>query len=826
MLRVSAQDSTAAASGTTGLKSKVIYSARDSVRFDVQNQKVFLFGEGDVKYENMTLVANYIEFDMTKNVAYARGARDSSGNIVLDSAGMPIGDPVFSEGAKSFDAKEITYNFETKKGKIKEVTTQEGEAFIHAKDAKKDSNEVYFIKNGKYTTCNLDHPHFYLNATKIKIIPNDKIIFGPAYLAVGDAPTPLVLPFGIFPNKSGRKSGVLIPSYGESALGFFLKDGGYYFGISDYFDLALRGDFYSRGSIGLKTNTNYCKRYKYRGSLGLNGVRLVLGQKELPKTYSERNDFFINWQHSQDPKSNPTLQFSANVRAGSSTYQTYNSNTANDYLANTLQSTISLNKSWPGRPYNFSMFASHNQNTINRSVDITLPELAFSRNRAYPFRRKILLGKPRWYEKVGISVSTNAKNEISTSDTLLFKKDALQKFRNGMKATIPISTSMNIGPFILTPSANLNNYGYFQSYKKRYDEINDSLITDTLNEFKYAYDYNASLALNTKLYGMFSFKNARVKAIRHVIAPSASFSIRPDFSHEKYKFYYYLDTSATAEPILYSIFQNGVYGSPPYGKSGYLNLALNNNLEMKLRPAKNDSSEQDRKVMLIENFSISSSYNLAAETFQWSPISLNARTQVFKTVDINLIGIIDQYAYDTLLKRRIDRFEYNVTKKLGRLTSASLSIRTSLRSLTKKKDETIKPSTGKRPDSYYDELNYIQRHPDYYVDFNVPWDLSVDYNIVYARPGIQDTIIQTLAFSGNVNITEKWKVGFHSGFDFVKKDFTYTSFNIYRDLHCWEMRLDWIPFGFRKSYMLTVTVKASTLQDLKLNKKRDWYDTH
>jgi len=820
----------------SALDSKVDYSANDSIRFDVANQKMYLFGQAQVKYEDMVLKAEYIEFDMIKNIAYSRGGRDSLGRALMDTLGLPVGDPQFSDGGKSFDAKELTYNFRTQKGKIREVTTKEGEAYIHAIDAKKDSGDVYYIKNGRYTTCNLPHPHFYLQATKIKIIPDDKIIIGPAYLAVADVPTPLGLPFGVFPNKTGRKSGVLIPAYGESELGFFLKEGGYYFGFSDYFDLALRGDLYSKGSYGLKTNTNYAKRYKFTGFVGLSFAQIQVSEPGF-SDYTNSKDFFVRWNHTQDPKANPTSRFSANVNAGSSTYQTYNSNTANDYLASTLLSNISWNKSWQGRPYNLSMSMAHTQNTKLKTVDVTLPEVAFTRNRFYPLQRKNQIGKPNVFQKIGTSFSLNAKNQVSTYDSLIFEPKSLkfqknlsERFRNGLKASIPINTSMNVGPFIITPSFVFNSYGYFQSYNKRYINdtvITDSLITDTIKGFRFAHDYNKSIAVSTKLYGMCSFKNARVKAIRHVMTPIASLSYRPDFGEPRFNYYELVQLNKIdTTPVLYSHFQNSVYGQPPSGKSGFLNLAVNNNLEMKLRPSKKDSSGLDRKVILIENFGISSAYNIAAERFKWSNTNIFARTRLFKIVDILINATIDPYVYDTALGKRLDSFHFTKYKKIGRLTNAVFSLNTSLRSLVKKDAKSKIPV--RRMVGYEDELAYIQAHPEYYVDFNVPWDLSVYYNVVYSKlygkSLIQDTIIQSLTFNGNLSVTDKWKVGIRSGFDFVNKDFTYTAFDIYRDLHCWEMRLNWIPFGLRKSYMVTIAVKASVLQDLKLNRTRNWYD--
>lgn len=816
------------------LKSKVIYVARDSIRFDVENQKVFLFGEAKVTYEEMKLNAAYIEFDLQKNLAFAHGARDSAGNDVLDSAGMPVGDPVFSDGEKNFDAKEITYNFETKKGKIREVSTQEGEALIHGESAKKvytenfkDTGDVYYIRNARYTTCDLGQPHFYLKATKIKVIPKDKIVAGPTYLVVNGIPTPLAVPFGVFPNRTGRKSGALIPAYGESNLGYFLKDGGYYFGLSDYFDLALRGDIYSKGSFGVKTNTKYNRRYRYNGILGLSYANIKISEKEFPD-YRNTEDFFVRWQHSQDAKSNPTSRFMANVNAGSSTYQTYNSNTSNEYLSNTFLSNISWNKSWQNRPLNLSVNGSHNQNTQTKIVNVVLPEVALTRSRWYPMRSKVASGKQNAFEKIGISPALYAKNQITALDSQLFEESSLDKFQNGIKFTAPASTSFNLGPLIFTPSFGLNGYGYFQSVKKSWNTSDSAVMTDTIKRFSAAYDYSMALSMSTKYYMTYMYRSKNpagpaVRAIRHVLTPSASLSWRPDFSEKKYGYYHYVQSSITNDSALYSMFQDAIYGGPPSGKAGFINFGLHNNIEMKLRPSKKDTTGKDRKVMLIENFSLTGGYNLAVDSFNWSNINMNATTRLFKVVDLVMQGTLDPYKLDYGTGKRTKKLLFTQTYSLGRLTSAMFSVSTSVSNIQKKKAKHEKPA-GKRPDVYRDELEYILSHPDYYVDFSVPWDLSLYYNVVYARPALDDTVIQSFTFSGNVLVTSKWKVGFRSGFDFEKKDFTYTSFDIYRDLHCWEMRLNWIPFGFRKSYMLSIGVKSSVLQDLKLQRKRDWYD--
>lgn len=816
----------------SSLKYQVNYDALDSMRLDVPNQRLYLYGQAKVLYENMKLEADYIEFDMLMNIAYARGTKDSTGKNILDSSGLQIGRPVFTEGSKTFDAREITYNFKTKKGKIDDVVTQEGEAYIHARESKKDTGNIYYIKNGKYTTCNLEHPHFYLNLSKIKIIQNDKIVCGPGYLVLEDVITPLGIPFGVFPNKIGRKSGILIPSYGESDLGFFLKDGGYYFGISDYFDASLRGDFYSKGSYGVRENTNYAKRYKFNGSVGFKFSQIQISEKEFPD-YKKTKDFRISWQHRQDPRSNPTSQFSASVDAGTSTYQKYNSYNPNDYLSNTMSSNIAWSKTWS--QYNLGVNMYHNQSTLLKTVDITLPEISFSRSTWHPFQRNVVTGKPKFYEKLGVGFAYNAKNQVSTYDSLLFTPNTINRIKNGMQLSIPISTSLNFGPFVMSPSFNFRSVGYFQSYQRKYVQRKssakvDSMVVDTINGFKYGADYSTGVSVSTKLFGMYLFKIGPVKAIRHVLTPSISYNYRPDFGEYNYGYFYKLTDPTNRVTTLYSVFENSMlYGSPQPGESQSINFSLNNNLEMKIHPSKKDSSNTDRKISIFDNFSISTGYNFVAQHFKYSNISMSGNTRLFKKIDITINGIINPYAfrYDYTAKRYLDRdtLLYNLTGKVGRLTNASLSFNTSLRSLVKKDEKTtmVQPSLHNRNP---DEVNYILSHPTYYVDFNMPWNLVLAYTISYESPFLRDTITQTISFSGDVNITKKWKIGFRSGFDFAKKDVTLTSFDIYRDLHCWELRLNWIPFGFRRSYMLTVAVKASVLQDLKLSRTRQWYDNN
>ncbi len=790
------------------LKDKVSYSATDSMLIDQVNQKAYLYNNAVVIYDGLNLKAGYIEIDFAKNMVYA--------TVMKDSAGKDVQKPVFEQGEDKFTAEKITYNFNTKKGKIVDVITQQGEGFIHGRDIKKDTNNVYYVGHGKYTTCDLEHPHFYIGAKKIKVIPNDKIITGPAVLYIADIPTPLAIPFGFFPNKKGRASGILLPTYGESTnMGFFLKDGGFYFGMNEYVDLALRGDIFSNGGYGLKANSSYRKRYRYNGGLSVNYSRFIEGDKELPNSKT-RNDFFVRWSHTQDPKSKPNSRFSANVNAGSSSYNKYNGSVNGDYLSNTFQSNISYSKTFQGTPFNFSASARHSQNTISKKVDISLPELALNMNRIYPFKNNKRVGN-RWYDKIGLSASANARNDINSYDTLLFTNRTVQQMRNGVRFIVPISTSFNVFKyFTFTPTINTASNIYFETIQKHYDQNINYVFTDTITGVKMANDFSVSSGLSTRLYGDYFFRTKRLKQIRHVATPTISASYRPDFSEKGYGYYKKVQSDSIGTEQEYSIFQNGIYGTPLSGKSGLIGYSLNNSLEAKIRE-KTDSGNVDKKVKLLESFNIGFSYNLAAKNYNWSAININGRTKLFNVLDINASASLDPYQIDSV-GNRIEKYEWK-NGKAGRITSSNLSMSTNLRS---------KEGDGSKPKSSIagtqDELDYINSHQDAYVDFNVPWNLNMYYNINYSKPGIKETVSQSVTFNGDVSLTKKWKISLSSGYDFTRKEMTLTSVNVYRDLHCWEMRFNWVPFGFRQSFSIDINVKSSILKDLKLSRRKGWED--
>jgi len=817
------------------LSSIVEYSASDSIRFNVKEQKVYLFGQSEINYESINLKADYIEIDFTRNELFATGLPDSTGKAV--------GRPVFEEGGKSFKSEEMSYNFETKRGLIKHVITQEGEGFIHGSIIKKMSDDIIYIKGGKYTTCSEDHPHFEFRFDKSKVIPDDKIITGPAYLVIEDVPTPLFIPFGMFPNKKGQTSGILVPTWGNSAnRGYFLENGGYYFAINDYLDLQLRGDIYSRGSWAIKTATRYKKRYKYNGAVSLNYAKNIIGE-ENSVDFSKSTDFSFRWAHKQDEKARPNSRFNSNVNIVSNNYNKYNPINANNYLSNTFQSSVSYSTNWKSK-YFLTANLNHSQNTLNRTINFTLPELSFSVNRFYPLRKKEGIGEQKWYENLSVDYRMNFKNQIDTYDSLLFEPETLEKFRNGMKHNINLSVPLKILKFLnMTNSFSYTDRWYIQSYEKRW--TNDTLFnngdtivgyvkTDTIHGFQTARDFNISSSISTRVYGILQFKKGPIRAIRHVLSPRIGFSYHPDFGTQNWGYYqHYVDGNSNIRK--YSRFQGTIYGGPPDGKSGRITFGISNNLEMKVR-SRNDTVTGMKKVVLIEDFSISSSYDLAKDSLKLAPISMSGRTTLFEKLKIQYSSVWDPYVVDEN-GRNLNKFEWAENRRLLRFKNAtwnfSISYRLSSRDLKKEKDPGLIEDEKKESDEgTLEELAEINAFPEDFVDFNNAWSINLSYSLrhtIHYDPAADYRnikTVQTLSFSGDINITPKWKFAFRSGYDFENNDFSYTSVDIYRDLHCWEMRFGWIPSGVRKSWNFTINVKSSILQDLKLSRKKDFRDLY
>jgi lipopolysaccharide export system protein LptA len=771
------------------LESKVTYRAKDSTRFDLVNQKLYLFGNAEVHYDQIVLKAAIIEVNLDSNLVFARGAPDSSGKIV--------GTPVFKDGDQEFSSTQMTYNFKTKKGKINEVITQEGEGYLHGKDVKKTEGDVIYIRDGKYTTCNLPHPHFSIASRKLKVIPGKKIITGPAVLVIEDVPTPLGIPFGMFPNSNDRSSGILVPAPGESnSQGFFLQNGGYYFGFSDKVDLTIRGDIYSKGSYAFNALSTYRSRYRFNGNVNISRSITRLGVIKEDPSYSESKNFFLNWVHNQDPKARPNSRFSANVNAGTQANFRNNLNTTtSDYLSNTFNSNISYSKTFAGTPLSMSLAARHSQNSNTGIVNLTAPDATFNMQRVY------LPGK---LKKIGISSTLTAKNEINVHDSLISAnnmRELAKDFNYGARNTIPISTSLKfLKYFSFNPSLSSTQLLYYESIQKIWNPEDSSVITRKSPGLQAAANYSHSYNVSTILYGIFQFKGEKIQAIRHKMTPSIGYAVTPKNNSGLRS---YTDGS-TGEKVDYSIFEDGVYSGLNTREARNVTMSLQNNLEMKVKNNK-DSSEATKKIKLLENLSLSTSYNTVADSLNWAPVSIQGRTYIGKNTSLNFGGTVDLYTLDSA-GRTINTFHWDKERKLGRLTNGYITLGLNLRSPQGGDKQT--ESQGP-PGSVYQP----------YIDFDVPWTLNMNYKLDYSKPQFKDEIRQTINFSGDLSLTPKWKIGFTSGYDVDAKDLTYTTVNFYRDLHCWEMSFNWIPIGFRQSYTFTIKVKASVLQDLKLEKR-------
>lgn len=816
------------------IEAPIDYNAEDSIIVSFDGQKVFLYNNSKVTYQQIELTAYYIELDLETKEVYAEG--------ILDSTETLVQKPIFKDGNEEFESKTLRYNFETKKGIITEVVTEQGEGYFHSGRTKKISDDAFLATDGKYTTCDADHPHFYLHLSKAKVISNNKIVTGPAYMVLEDFPIYFpFLPFGYFPSTPTYSSGIIVPTYGEEAnRGFFLRDGGYYWAAGQYFDLALRGDIYSKGSWAGKLNTNYRKRYKFSGNFDFKYNINTTGEKGTD-TYGKSNQFSVAWRHSQDAKANPNQTFSASVNFSTSGYDKQNAISQRNYLSTQKASSVSFTKKFENTPFNMSVNLRHSQNSTDSTISLTLPEMTFSMAKVYPFRRKNRSGPVKWYEKFGINYSGNMRNALmNAKESEVLTSSFTKDWKNGIRHNLPISLpSFNLFNYInFSPSFSYNEKWYFKKLNYSYvpwgdydnpNNIPETVKIDTLTGLNRVYDYAYSLSASTNIYGMFSPLNpdSKIQAIRHKMTPSLSFSYTPDFGQKKFGYWQpvMIDTAGTI--AYYDVNLGGIYGgSPGRGASGAISFALNNSLEMKVLDVKDttktDEEQKFRKVKLIDNLSFGTSYNLVADSFNLAPVAIRARTTI-AGVSINMGTTLDPYILNE--RGRVNKYawtEKNGISKLGRLTQANLSFGMQFKS--KKGQEQAQAN-----EEAIEEDNLLPGDYSNYTDFNVPWDVGFDYSFNYRgpiKPGGKSSITQTLGFRGNLNLTDKWRISMTTNFDIMAKEFSFTTFNVNRDLHCWQMAFNFIPFGQRRSYSFTINAKSSLLKDLKLTKNRSYFDNY
>ncbi len=831
----------------SAIEVQVICSASDSSFRDMSQKKIFYFGNAEAKYDDIEITAACLEFDLENSTCRAYG--------VVDSLGKLQGRPVFKQGETTFEAREMLYNFKTKKGIITKVWTEEQGGYLHGERVKRMDDNTINIRSGGYTTCDLkDHPHYQFKFTKAKVIPDDKIVTGPIYMTIADVPLPLALPFALIPNTKGKKSGLILPTYGESAnRGFYLENGGYYWAINDNYDLQILGDIYTRGSWGLKPTFRYNKRYKFNGNLALGFAVNKIGTKGAAD-YQESTDFKIHWTHKQDPKAHPRNNFSADVNIVSSNFNKYNAQTVTDQLSNTFKSSIAYQTNFAGKVY-LTVNAGHSQNTLTRQVTASLPELTLTVNTFYPLKNVGKGAKKRWYQNISMGYTMNGKAYINDVDTVLFRgiKDdfggwARMFFRDyvqmGVSHRVPINATIKLFKhFSWTNSFTLNDYMYFKHIEQQWidDEEAGHLQTDTIHTFSNLVDFSVSSNLTTKIYGMVNFAHGPIRAIRHVFTPTIGFTYRPNFGDPKWGVYgSYTDGNGNEK--VYNKFPSALYGTPSQAQQGLLTYNFSNNLEIKV-PSKSDTITGMKKIPILESFSISGNYDVTKDSVNLSPVSVSGRTTLFKKLGINFNSTWDPYAADSL-GRRINRLEILDNNRLFRKTGSSwrfsLSYSISQNDIKKLRGEKgshdirneINENARKSGMFDPDELNEILGNPNAYIDWTTPWSLTFSYNLTYttslayaAFMGIStNTYVHTLGVNGNINITPKWKVTFSTGWDFVNNKLTYTNISVYRDLHCWEMRFNWIPIGSYKSWNFTINVKAQALKDLKYEKKKDYRD--
>ena len=806
----------------------------DSLVYDVRNKLVYIYNAGDITYQTSNLKADYMKIDMSDKMIYAYGKADSvDGKPVITK-------PEFTENGTSYQMDTISYNLDSKKAKIKGVATQQGDGWLVGGSVKKMPDNTVNIQHGKYTTCEeTDHPHFYLAMTKAKVIPGKKVVTGPAYLVLEDVPLYFLgIPEGFFPINMGPKSGLLMPTYGEEySKGFFIRDLGYYITMGDRADLALRGGFYTLGSWETSAAMRYIKRYKHSGSFNIDYSNIKTGEKGEPD-YIKQSNFRLMWTHAQDPKANPGSTFSASVNFATSGYSRYSATNLNDILSTQTNSTIAYQKNWAGTPFSLSMNMAVSQNSQNKTISMTLPNVMFNVSRFYPFKRKEREGKERWYEKISMQYSAKLTNTINTTESELFTKKTLDEMRNGVEHNLPVSASFNLFNYInISPSFNYKERWYFKRVQLEWNpETNRTDTLPTEHGFYRLYDYQLSLNASTTLYGMYDFtkkkRDRKIQAIRHTLTPSIGFSYAPDFTNQKYGYYKTRQIDPEGHTITYSPYNNNAFGVPSSGEVMSMNFSLSQNLEMKVL-SKRDTSGV-KKIKLIDELRISGSYNFLADSMGLSNIPVSFRTTLFGNFGINISMTLDPYKV-TPEGKRYDKIFFP-----GRVMSTGWSFGYTFKSRQDRSERAINDITSIPPeymDPFHDPYGHMdpvlrrQYMAQSYYDFSLPWNFGFNYTVNYSisyvnngTTGYKKNVTQTVGFNGSLNLTPKTGITFQGGFDIMKKKLTTSSISISRDLHCWQMSFSWIPFGFHRSWSFNIGVKAPSLADLKYDKTQSMYD--
>ncbi len=835
----------------------VQYSAKDSIVM-TGSKIAELYGDAEVYYGNISLKAAYIRMRLDSNTIYAKG--------VIDSTGTMQGKPKFKEGNEEYEAKEMRYNFKTKKGIISGTVTQQGEGYVTAKRTKKVSDDEFCLQGGKYTTCdNHENPHFYLALTKAKLKQGKYIVSGPAYMVLEDVPLPLAIPFGYFPINEKYSSGILFPTLGdEAARGFFAKGMGYYFAINDYLDLAITADIYTKGSWNLTLASSYKWRYKFSGLLNLSFMQNVYGEKHTPD-YSKSNDFRILWSHTQDAKMSPSTQFSASVNFATSSYERNNVDSyynPNLLSQNTKSSSVTFSQSFPGTPISLSASMNVTQRTSDSTLNLTLPQITFSVSRTYPFKRKKAVGKERWYEKIALSYNMNISNSVTCKESQFVHTNFLRDWNNGIKHEIPISASFTIAKYL---NLNINVSNKLMWYFRRVDQhwegdaASGSVVADTTLGFYNIYSMNASIGLSTTFYGFFTpkvKKGKKAPVFRHKIVPTVSFTGAPDFGTDVWKYWGSYERPLAQggfSTVYYDRYSGGIFGgSPSRGAQAAISFSVANNLEMKYFSQK-DTTGKAKKVTLIDNFSFGSGYNFVADSLNWENINLNLRLKFWDQFTMNIDFILDPYTYNVNEYGAVTRVNVTQVKKnhvLGRLMSTGTSFGYTFNNQTfkKKKDNSDANSSENKSNSSLEtdiasldplstpterelKREKWKKEDKDYQEFKIPWSLNLSYSIRYAYADFNYEIMEynrklthNLSISGSIDFTKTWHFSVSTYYDITNNKWSYMNCTISKDLHCWQMSCSFVPIGQYATYNFMIGVKSSLLSDLKYTKQSDYSD--
>ncbi len=835
------------------IESAVAFSAQDSVVL-IGNNLAYLYGKGKVEYGQFKLDADEIKMVMDSTTVYATGR--------LDSVGELIGKPVFQDGGDSYESKSMSFNFKNQRGFITDIITEQGEGYLTGGRAKKMEDGSFFAEDAMYTTCDEhEHPHFYFQLTRGKIRPGKDVVSGPVYMVVADVPLPLALPFGYFPFSKEYSSGIIFPTFGDDYnRGFYMRNGGYYFAFSDYVDLAVTGEIYTKGSWGITGRSSYRKRYRYNGSFNISFLNTVTGDKGLPD-YAKQHNFQVIWSHSMDQKANPNMSFSASVNFSTSGYtrNDLNSYYSNSFTENTKSSTVNLTYRFPGTKWAASASMNISQRTQDSTLAVSFPNLNVTLGQVAPFKRKKAAGAERWYEKIKLSYTGQFQNSLTAQQDVFFKKSLIKDWRNGIRHSVPVSATFSVLKYInLSPSLSMTDRMYTSKIKRNWDPNAAAEVADTCYGFYNLFEFQASLSADTKLYGFYKpmkFLGNKVQMIRHVLTPSLSYNYTPDFSAPfwgGWGQYSYVNNAGETVTKKYNYFQHGVVGSLGQGMSSSVTLSLANNLEMKVR------SDQDstgvKKISLIENLSLSQSYNFAADSMNWSYLNTSILLRLTKSFNLNLSATWDPYTYalnSSGSPVRVNKLRIKAGKGLYKLTSTGTSFSYTINNSTfKKKDDKNKNNRNRNNDyddydeDYDEDEEEFAEQPlkrrrgtdqeetkkndaDGYTPWDCPWSLSFNYSINYTGLGTFDyekmdyrgKFNQNLSVSGNIRPTKNWNVSMSCSYDFQAKKIAYMNLNISRDMHCFTMSCSIIPVGMYKSFNFNVAVKSSLLKDIKYDKQ-------